>query len=257
VSLLDAPFETNWRAYHRATRSATYGFLAALPLVLAYEVLIGVVNLTRPFSPVRLGAESWLKMLLPAPLGLGLIVLLAMLAIIGAIVFYLEWDRRIPLRPRYFALLIGESALYAFVVAVIVSSMVAVLFAAAASPAAPLAQVANRPGGILTQLALSIGAGVYEELLFRVLLVGGLAMLFRRLMAQKRYAYTAAAIVGALLFSAAHYTGLYGDAFGMSSFSFRFLFGLALNGIFLVRGFAVAAWTHALYDVMIVTGFIG
>ncbi|PSQ77827.1 MAG: CPBP family intramembrane metalloprotease [Bacteroidetes bacterium QH_8_67_23] len=246
--------DAHWRAYHRATRSATYGFLAALPLVLGYEVLISVVNLTRPFAPVRLGAEAWLKWLLPAPMGLGLVVLVVVLGLVGAAVFYLERGRRIPLRARYFGLLVGESALYAFVVAVLVSSVVTVLFAGFA----PLAAAqAPRSGGLLAQLALSIGAGVYEELLFRVLLVGGLAFALRRVLARKRWAYLAAAVLGALLFSAAHYTGLYGDVLAAPSFVFRFLFGLALNALFLLRGFAVAAWTHALYDVMILTGLLG
>lgn len=250
MSIFGSSSQAHWRAYHRATRSATYGFLGALPLILAYEVLIGLVNLTRPLAPVRLGAEAWLKGLLPVSLGPGVVVLLAVLTVIGGVIFYMERGRRVPLRPRYFALLIGESALYAFVVAVLVSSMVAVLFTALAAGAAPV-------GGLLAQLALSIGAGVYEELLFRVLLVGGLALLFRQVFTTKRDAYLAAAVVGALIFSGAHYTGLYGDAFSMPSFFFRFLFGLALNAIFLLRGFAVAAWTHALYDVMIVTGLLG
>jgi len=30
-----------------------------------------------------------------------------------------------------------------------------------------------------------------------------------------------------------------------------------LNGIFLVRGFGIAAWTHALYDVLVVTQMLG
>ena len=63
--------------------------------------------------------------------------------------------------------------------------------------------------------------------------------------------------MGALLFSAVHYIGALGDAFTLPSFMFRFLFGLALNVVFLVRGFGIAAWTHALYDVMIVTGLLG
>lgn len=249
MSTLDRPSSIDWQAYHRMTRSATYGFLGALPLIAAYEVLIAVVNFGRPFAPVRLGAEMWLKILLPAPFGLGAVVLLVALAVVGGVIFYLERNRRLRLRPRYFALMIGESALYAFVVAVGVSGVVTVLLST--GPALP------REGGFLTQMALSIGAGVYEELLFRVLIVGGLYWLLRRTLPQKRYAYLAAAVVGALLFSAAHYTGLYGDAFGLDSFLFRFLFGLALNGIFLLRGFAVAAWTHALYDVMIVTGLLG
>ncbi|PSR02861.1 MAG: CPBP family intramembrane metalloprotease [Bacteroidetes bacterium QS_8_68_28] len=253
--MLDPPSKPNWWAYHRATRSATYGFLAALPLVGVYEVLIAVVNLSRPFAPsVRVGAEAWLKMFVPAPLGLGLVVLVTVLAGLGGAIFYLERNRRIPLRARYFALLVGESALYAFAVAAFVSSVVAVLFAGVASVEA---QAGPRPGGMLARLALSIGAGVYEELFFRVILVGGLAWGLRRVLARKRYAYGLAALLGAFLFSAAHYTGLYGDALAAPSFAFRFLFGLALNGLFLARGFAVAAWTHALYDVMVVTGVLG
>ncbi|HEX7069526.1 MAG TPA: CPBP family glutamic-type intramembrane protease, partial [Rhodothermales bacterium] len=60
-------------------------------------------------------------------------------------------------------------------------------------------------------------------------------------------------LIGAIIFSAVHYTGPLGDPFTLSSFTFRFLFGLALNVLFLWRGFGVAAWTHALYDVFVVT----
>jgi hypothetical protein len=60
-----------------------------------------------------------------------------------------------------------------------------------------------------------------------------------------------------VLFSGAHYVGPLGDSFALPSFTFRFLFGLALNVLFLWRGFGVAAWTHALYDVMVVTGMFG
>ncbi len=49
--------------------------------------------------------------------------------------------------------------------------------------------------------------------------------------------------------------GPFGEPFTLSAFTFRFLFGLALNGVFLVRGFAVAAWAHAIYDVLVVTGW--
>ena len=63
--------------------------------------------------------------------------------------------------------------------------------------------------------------------------------------------------MGELAFSAVHYIGPLGDAFELPSFFFRFLFGLALNGLFLIRGFGVAAWTHALYDVLVVSQIMG
>jgi hypothetical protein len=108
-----------------------------------------------------------------------------------------------------------------------------------------------------TQVALSIGAGIYEELLFRVIIVGGLYGLFRVVLGFKTAAYILAAVLGAFLFSGIHYLGPLGDAFTLPSFSFRFLFGLALNILYLVRGFGIAAWTHALYDIVIVTHLLG
>ena len=53
---------------------------------------------------------------------------------------------------------------------------------------------------------------------------------------------------GAAIFSAVHYIGPFGDPFTVASFSFRFLFGLALNAIYLVRGFGIAAWTLAVWN---------
>ncbi|HEX9659871.1 MAG TPA: CPBP family glutamic-type intramembrane protease, partial [Rhodothermales bacterium] len=70
-------------------------------------------------------------------------------------------------------------------------------------------------------------------------------------------AYLSAALIGAAIFSAVHYVGPLGDPFTISSFAFRFLFGLMLNGLYILRGFGVVAWTHALYDVSIVVGFWG
>jgi membrane protease YdiL (CAAX protease family) len=156
--------------------------------------------------------------------------------------------------------MIVESLAYAVVLAVLIGWVVGLLFAVA--PQAVAAPVAAAHGlalqvvqpGWLTMLALSLGAGIYEELVFRVILVGGLFLALHRLTAWERgRAYVVAAVVGALIFSAVHYIGVLGDPFQLGSFTFRFLFGLALNAVFLIRGFGIAAWTHALYDVLVVT----
>ena len=60
-------------------------------------------------------------------------------------------------------------------------------------------------------------------------------------------------LLAALLFSAFHDVGPYGDPWALPSFTFRFLAGLAFSLLFLVRGFGIAAWTHALYDVLLFT----
>lgn len=247
-------------AYWEATRTGTYGFLSALPLLVAYELMIAVAN-SGASMPVRIGAELWLKRWIAFAGGTGLWVLTGVVVVTGIAILYVERKKRVPLKPGYFAGLIAESAVYAVAVAALVSHVVAALFAvvpapvAAMSPAAPL--LPQAAADLWTQLALSIGAGLYEELFFRVLLVGGLFLLFRMLMRSQTTAYVAAALIGAALFSAAHYVGTLGDPFALDSFTFRFLFGLVLNVLFLARGFGVAAWTHALYDVWLALGLFG
>lgn len=233
-------------AYHRFTRSATYGVLSAIPLFLVYEAMIVAVNMGTD-APVRVGAEVWLKDLLATTGARGGLLLLLFAGLASVSAYLIDRNRTIPIRGGYFVGILVESTVYAVVVAVLVSNFVAALFAVAPPP----------EGDLWTQLALSIGAGLYEELLFRVLLVGGLALLFRPFFNDGQAGYVLAALLGAALFSLAHYLGPLGDPFEMPSFTFRFAFGLALNVLFLWRGFGVAAWTHALYDVMVVTGFFG
>jgi hypothetical protein len=254
IPLVDpSPPESSWRRYHQITRTATYGFLMALPLLLLYEGLILLVNQGQVMQ-VRISAEVWMKRVLPALGTAGWHVMAVVVLLIGVGIYLYERKRHIPIRPRYFGWMIGESAVYAVVLAFLVSSIVGMIFAAAPETLAA-AQMAEQ--SVWTKLALSIGAGLYEELLFRVVLVGGLYVLLKNVFSKPTAAYVIAALVGALLFSAVHYIGALGDDFTLASFTFRFLFGLALNVVFLVRGFGVAAWTHALYDVMIVTGLLG
>lgn len=243
--------EAGWTAYLRITRSATYGFLSTLPLLVFYEVMIVLVN-QGSWGGVRVGAEVWMKQLLAWIGGVGFAVMGVVVLLAGIGIFVAERKKKIPLRPRYFGWIVAESAVYAVVVAFFVSGIIGSIFATTLY--SPYGQLME---GIGLQLVLSVGAGVYEELLFRVLLVGGLYLLLRRMLRQAGAAYVLAALVGALLFSAVHYIGALGDVFTLSSFLFRFLFGLMLNVLFLVRGFGVAAWTHALYDVMVTTALLG
>jgi hypothetical protein len=106
--------------------------------------------------------------------------------------------------------------------------------------------------GLATTLMISLGAGIYEELLFRVLLVGTLAWTARRLFGWRPGAAGIfAAVLGALIFSAFHYIGPYGDRLDPGSFTYRAIGGLLFSGLYLARGFGITAWTHSLYDVFL------
>jgi len=243
------------KGYLNITRTATYGFLAALPLFVLYEALILAVN-EGGVAQIRVGADVWLKQALAAIGGTGMFSVGILVLIIGVFVFLGERKKRIPLYPEYFLRMVAESFLYAVIVAFVISNLVGFIFSPAIQP---VTLVAAQAAKIDTArlVVLSIGAGLYEELIFRVVLVGGLFWLFRMMTDGRITAYVMAAILGAAVFSAVHYIGPLGDTFEMSSFAFRFFFGLALNGLFLTRGFGIAAWTHALYDVVVVTQLAG
>jgi membrane protease YdiL (CAAX protease family) len=101
---------------------------------------------------------------------------------------------------------------------------------------------------------IALGAGLYEELLFRVVLVSGLVLLARRALGWGEGAAGLFATVGgALLFSLAHHVGPLGEPFTLDAFTFRALAGLFFSGLYVLRGFGITAWTHALYDVMVLT----
>lgn len=106
--------------------------------------------------------------------------------------------------------------------------------------------------GTFDKLVLSIGAGLYEELVFRLFLMGGLYLAVRRFTeSSKWFAATVGVLLSSLAFSGIHYVGSMADTFALGSFLFRFLAGILLAVIFYLRGFAIAVYTHAIYDIFV------
>ena len=123
------------------------------------------------------------------------------------------------------------------------------LDAAARAPApAPASAPAERPAALLIGF---LGAGVYEEALFRLLLVPLSFGLLRLLQAPAVLASTLAVTASALLFSLAHHAGTPGEAFTWFAFIFRWLAGVYFAWVFVIRGFGVAVGTHTAYDILV------
>jgi membrane protease YdiL (CAAX protease family) len=234
--------------YFQLSRSARYSILFAVPLLLAYEALAFALG-GGATAGVRNGADVLLKSLFLALGGQrGLLVFDVVLLAVGATLIWRDRHTGGPLRPWIFAAMLGESMGLAIIFGTVVGIVTALLLQGPAALA--LGGLADH--GLATQVMLSLGAGIYEELLFRVILVSGLAFLARRIIGWLPGASNVAAVLlGALIFSAFHYIGPYGDAWELQSFTFRFVAGLALNALYVVRGFGIAAWTHALYDVIL------
>jgi membrane protease YdiL (CAAX protease family) len=111
------------------------------------------------------------------------------------------------------------------------------------------AGLAMNVSGPVDRLVAFLGAGVYEELLFRLMLLGPATWVLRRVGMAPTTSIATAVVTTSLLFSAAHY--LSGEPFFWFIFFFRFLAGTFFAVVFLYRGFGIAAGAHAGYDILV------
>ncbi len=106
--------------------------------------------------------------------------------------------------------------------------------------------------GLGTRFVMSLGAGVWEETIFRLGIMTGLVVLLERVLGLGRWVAVALAlVVSSVLFSAMHHIPPYGDPLQLGVFVFRVLAGCFFGLIYWFRGFAIAVYTHALYDVYV------
>jgi CAAX amino terminal protease family. len=106
--------------------------------------------------------------------------------------------------------------------------------------------------GLVTRFVMSLGAGLYEESVFRLGLLSCLAFALEKLVHVARWAALIAALVlSSGVFSAMHHLPPYGDPLALGPFVFRVLAGLFFGLLFWRRGFAVAVYTHAFYDIFV------
>ena len=239
------------RTYWQASRAPRYSLLFALPLLIFYQVLTALAPPGPGGMGVRNGADVMLESVfvwLAGAWGPRLF----MLCLIGAGAWLIAKDLRANrnLSPAVLGGMLLESVVLSLVFGIVVGGLTAALLGAPPPPLTVGFTVQHLSRWTL--LMLSLGAGIYEELLFRVVLVGLLAWGAKRLLGLRPLvAGIAATVLGALVFSAFHYIGPFGDRFEVYSFVFRTIAGLFFSGLYLLRGFGMTAWTHALYDVLL------
>jgi membrane protease YdiL (CAAX protease family) len=230
-------------SYWVESRRPLASLIFTAPLLILYEA--GILLLPKP---IRNGAELWMRQWLDQ-LGFSQYFLLPL----GIVCLLLAWHYvsrqpwRVPAAVLYG--MAGECALLALGLRLLVYLYAIVFHAMVAPPRM----------GILDSLATItayLGAGIYEELLFRLMLLGATIRLLRWLRVGPRASTLGAILATSLLFSAAHYVPPFGSPLQWTfefwfTFLFRLLAGVFFAVLFLYRGFGVAAGTHAGYDVLI------
>ena len=94
----------------------------------------------------------------------------------------------------------------------------------------PTFLMAGKESRLMQQIVLAIGAGIYEEFAFRVVLITGLASVLGFIFQWGEIAKkSGAVIVAAMLFSGFHFLGSFGELPSMDMFLIRMTAGIMLS----------------------------
>ena len=208
-----------------------------LPIFLVYHLGVVFLPVRNAADPVTRELRALANQSLPLYAGLTLAVGAALVAVLVTL------GRGQSMEKSRFVLVAIEGTLYAILMR----------FAGAYAVGSLRLQPGELPSGMFSGVILSLGAGFYEEIAFRVGLfgLGALAIKVLARTGPRTVLTIVWAVIAAAVFAGWHYVGALGDGFSIESFVFRTVCGLVLTAIYVFRGFAPAVWTHALYDVWV------
>lgn len=208
-----------------------------LPIFVLYHLGVVLLPVRNAADPVTSELRELAHQSLPLYAGLTLAIGAAFVLVLGLL------GRGQAMRPSRFLWMAVEGVAYAFLMRVVGGWALDHLPLSAGGSA-----LADGPFG---SIVMSLGAGFYEELAFRVGLYGVGAWIIKTMHGKGPTGILLMvgwALVEALAFSAWHHVGPLADAFDLRVFAYRAVCGLFLTAVYALRGFAPAVWTHALYD---------
>ncbi len=227
--------ETYWVQSRRPLASLV--FIA--PLLVVYEAGVLVLGAEQ----VRNGADVWLRQLLDL-LGFGQYFLLPTLTVSALVAWHYLTREPWQLSRGLIPAMAAECVALAVCLRLILYAQ-GMLFAQL-TVTVPLSVTST-----MARAVGFLGAGIYEELLFRLLLLLPMAWGLRALGVKPKVSFVAAVVITSLLFSAAHHVGPGGYPFVWFDFFFRFLASVFFSVLFVYRGFGIAAGAHAGYDLLV------
>ena len=228
--------------YFKDTKSPFYGFIFTIPLFLIYELGI-IINSNESIILMRNGADVLLRQILSF-FGLNGIYWLGLVFFVAYLItffFHKSKMKQNEINIIYLFIMIIESLCWANLIYLFMSNIHILLM--------------NPTGSIILQkVTLAIGAGIYEEFLFRVILILLLSQIIKFIFKWSlNFSRLVAMIISAGIFSSFHFLGEYGDYFSFNIFMIRFFAGIFLGMVYFSRGFGIVAWSHSIYDLIVLT----
>jgi membrane protease YdiL (CAAX protease family) len=218
-------------------------FLA--PLLVIYEV--GALWLGNNNTvAIRNGADYWMRSWLGG-LGFGQIFLLPGLLVVGLLAWHVIGKFPSRVSTETLAGMFAESLLFAFAL-IVLGQLQDLLFQKLSIGRETLA---IGELSTMSRAVTYVGAGIYEEVLFRMCLLPLCYGLCRVSRLSVVWSAVMAVLISSLIFSLAHYVGSAADTFSIFSFLFRTLAGAFFAVLFCLRGLGITVGCHAAYDLLV------
>jgi len=223
--------------YFRKSSSPLYSFIITLPIFLTYELgIFWMRNIE--FNYIQNGADVLIEQ---AILRLGFDVIyvssIIFLFVLLIIIYYQKHHfNSLSISRPYLGAMFLESIVYAIILFFLMGNLY-------------LMDVSTND--LYCNIILSLGAGIYEELIFRVLLIYIFYQSIKFLFRLSKFSTNFYAVIfSAILFSLFHFIGA--ESFNQEAFAVRFIAGIFLAFLYVQRGFGITAITHSFYDIFVI-----
>ena len=229
--------------YFSASRNLLYSLMGIFPMLFLYE-LLGFINNFGAHYQIRNGADAMIRQVFsifaPNSQLLYGLTLLLLFCLVGY---------------RHRDILLNGKINIIFLVLMIIESFVwcgGLLITMKGISTLFLANPIT--ADLLEQFYLSVGAGIWEELIFRFGLISIFTYIIHSIFTYGKYFSLALSLFfSGTIFSLFHYVGIYGDIFTWQTFILRTFAGVFLGAVFLLRGLGISVYTHILYDMVLVS----
>lgn len=224
--------------YLRSSRTIHYGLILTLPLLAIYE--IGILFLFKnAFFEMRNSGEillrsffDWLGLSNPNIIS-GILLCVFIIVMVRGY----QIEKKPGIKADYFIYMLLESMFWGAVLFICLQLFTQI----------PLQIVTLEDK--LANMNLAVGAGIYEELIFRMVLIGALLVLFREGFAiPQKWSIPMSIFISALIFAAFH---LFMEVYSFPIYSQRVLGGIFLGTLYWYRGYGITVYAHIIFNILI------
>ena len=238
--------------YFRQTETVSVSMMFILPILVIYEIGLFMLN-----PPYQNGIGAIFKILIRTMgkrFDTSSIIVINSIIILILIIAYFRSKKTGGIRALYFFTMLIESTAYAIVLAMFAYMFVNI--SKFAHEYLNLSMFIAKESAIyekLTHVIYAVGAGLYEEIFFRLGLLNLLIFIFARKFSKTKVSFSAlfsALLISSILFAFAH---VIGDSTALSwkPMLFRTISGLFFGIVFILRGLSVAVYMHIIYDLIV------